>query len=577
MVKGVKELTKKILVIFLVVFFFAIGFISLTTINHLQGNARVINYTGIVRGATQRLIKQELNHTPNDELIQKLDEIITELAEGHGNNHLIILPDKKYQDLLKQLRNDWSEIKKEIIRYRGGADSQHLYDLSEKYFELADITVSAAEEYSEKSVSSAIRLLLCLNLIFILSASLFFLYSRKQKKVQAALERAENVNRVKSEFFSSMSHEIRTPMNGIIGMTAIAKMSVDDKDKLNDCLNKIELSAGYLMSLLNDVLDMSRIESGKVELCCETFELAHMAERLRAIFQQKADDAGIQFKVVSHDISISRVTGDELRITQILINIISNALKFTPSGGKVILDIRQTDLCSQKVSLEFIIKDTGIGMSEEFQKKIFQPFEQADACTTRKYGGTGLGMAISYNYIKLMQGDITLDSKPGEGSCFTVKLTLGLPDENVISRQSTDTLPSDSQLPASTNLTDVCVLLAEDNDLNAEISMTFLEHNGIRTDLAKNGKEALEKFSSSRDHEYTLILMDIQMPEMDGLQATRSIRSLNRQDASSVPIIGLSANAFTDDIAKARKSGMNGYLSKPVDMTKLFQMLRQYL
>lgn len=577
MIKDVKNFVKKVLVIFLVIFFFVISFISLTTIKHLQGNARVINYTGIVRGATQRLIKQELNQAPNDKLIARLDDITTELAEGRGKNNLIVLPDDKYQNLLRQLRTTWSAIKKEIIRNREGTDSQRLYKLSEEYFELADVTVSAAEEYSERAVNSAMRLLVCLNLAFVLSAGLFFFYSRRQKKVQAALERAENINRVKNEFFSNMSHEIRTPMNGIIGMTAIAKMSIDDKSKLNDCLNKIELSADYLMSLLNDVLDMSRIESGKVELCSEIFELAHIIERLSAIFQQKAADAGIQFQMITRNVSVSSVIGDELRITQIMINIISNALKFTPAGGKVTFEIRQTDIRPQNVSLDFIISDTGIGMSEEFQARIFQPFEQADACTTRKYGGTGLGMAISYNYVNLMNGDISLRSRPGEGSCFTVKLTLDLPDEKEISQLS---LHSESVNPQTINeidFTSVHVLLAEDNELNAEISTTFLEHSGIKTDLAKNGEEALEKFASSDINEYTMILMDIQMPIMDGLESARSIRSLERQDASSIPIIGLSANAFTDDIIKAKESGMNGYLSKPVDMVKLLNLVRQYL
>lgn len=576
--KHIKKLSGKLLVFLLAVFFLTISFISLNTIKHLQGNARVINYTGIVRGATQRLIKQELNHNPNDELISRLDKIITELSTGEGSHNLVVLPDTRYQNQMKKMQAAWTEMKKEIINNRTSKDSQVLYEMSESYFELADTTVSAAEEYAENSVHNAIWLLICLNVIFILATALFFAYSRWQRKFHIALEKAENANRVKSDFFSRMSHEIRTPMNGIIGMTQIARISIDDKNKLTDCLNKIELSADYLMSLINDILDMSRIESGKVELTSEEFDLSEIIDRFHAMFQQKADSRDVHFDIHTQDVSVSTVIGDELRLSQVIINILSNALKFTPAGGQVTLEIRQTNITPQNVSFEFIITDNGIGMNEEFQSRIFHPFEQAEANTVRQYGGTGLGMAISYNYIQMMGGDISVQSKLGEGSKFTVQLTLGRPlNQHTAKVRSTDSLSLKAQELDHFHLTDVLILLAEDNDLNAEIATAFLENSGAKVILTRNGLEALHTFSDSAVHEFHLILMDIQMPVMDGLEASRRIRALDRADASSIPIIGLSANAFTDDIEKALENGMSGYLSKPIDMAKLLNTIEQYL
>lgn len=572
--KNRKNFSDKILVVILIIFFLMISFLSLNTINHLQGNARVINYTGIVRGATQRLIKQELNGIPNDKLITRLDKIIAELSGDGGENNLIVLPDERYQNLISEMKKSWGDIKAEIKRTRENPYKNRLYEMSESYFELADITVSAAEEYSENAVSNATRLLACLNIIFIASSALFYIYSRRQRKSMRALEQAENDSRMKSDFFSRMSHEIRTPMNGIIGMTEIAKISVDDREKLIDCLDKIELSADYLTSLLNDILDMSRIESGKVDLCNEEFDLTIIIERIRALFTQKAAADDIHFCIDTNELSNTSVIGDELRLSQVIINIISNALKFTPAEGTVTFEIRETGADNQEVSFDFIITDTGIGMSDEFKERIFKPFEQAEANTARQYGGTGLGMSISYNYVKMMGGNITIQSKEGHGSCFTVHLTLKRPDvvKEVSAAEITSTAP-DNHIA---DLSGLYILLAEDNKLNSEIVATFLENNGAQVDLTWNGREALEKFSSSKEKKYHLILMDNQMPDMNGLQACSGIRTCGHPDARTIPIIGLSANSFSDDIEKALQSGMNDYLSKPIDTAKLLKTIHQY-
>ena len=318
--------------------------LSLATIVRMQGNARVVNYTGIVRGATQRLVKQELNGSINDTLIRRLDGILEELSFGEGENGLIVLPDAEYQDILAQMRESWTELKVVIQSVRQNGDRQRLFDLSEDYFELADKTVSVAETYSERSVGKATVLLLWLNGGFVLLVVLFWLYGWRQKKTQAALDMAKHASQAKSEFLSRMSHEIRTPMNGIIGMTEIARMSVDDQGQLLDCLDKIEQSSQYLTSLINDILDMSRIESGKIELEQRAFSLPDLLNQIYDMLRQKAEDGGVEFLVKMDGLSVKTVIGDRLRMSQVLINLVSNALKFTPEGGTVVLEARQTTL-----------------------------------------------------------------------------------------------------------------------------------------------------------------------------------------------------------------------------------------
>lgn len=561
-------------VLLLILIFCVINIISFFTIIHMQGNARVINYAGIVRGATQRLVKQEMNDLPNDELIHYLDNIISELSTGKGEYGLIVLPDNKYQSLLDELSKEWIEIKEEIESIRQGEDKQRLFHKSEDYFILANNMVSYAENYSEKRVGNAKGMLICLNLGFIILSVVFGIYEHSQKKIQQALKVSEKASQAKSEFLSSMSHEIRTPMNAIIGMTAIAQMSIDDKDKVADCLGKIDLSSNYLLTLINDILDMSRIESGKIELENKAFELNKTLECIYIMFKQKAEKENIEFCIEQDNLSVKTVMGDELRISQILINIISNALKFTPLGGKVIVEVCEKAVDAKNVTLEFTITDTGIGISKEFQSKLFKPFEQEQAMTSRKYGGTGLGLAISYNFVKMMGGELTVDSKPNEGSTFKVCLTLEyLEGEMAALEKKVDNSLLETIEQSSYNFTDVHILLAEDNPINSEIIVFFLENNGISVDAVFDGKEVVDKFENSPQNYYNIILMDIQMPVCNGLEATQKIRNLNRSDAKKVQIIGLSANAFLEDINKAKKSGIDEYLTKPVNMEKLMHMI----
>ncbi|MCJ7837141.1 ATP-binding protein [Cuneatibacter sp. NSJ-177] len=566
--KPVESLFHRFIPGLLLAAFVLLSMASLLSIQRLQGDARTINYAGIVRGATQRLIKQEMNAAENDELIGTLDGILTGLSAGGGEYQLTVLRSPEFQSDLSEMEKSWTRIKEEIYQVRGGADTRTLYELSESYFSLTNQAVSAAEAYSEKKVLSSTRWISLLNGVFVLVAVLFGIYQSRQKKVYQELVIAERASREKSRFLSQMSHEIRTPMNGIIGMTQIAKESINNTEKLEECLGKIQLSSDYLLSLINDILDMSRIENGKIELYHTAFDLRSFAERLSTMFTQKAADAGLSFSVTTGNITAPAVVGDELRLTQIVVNLISNALKFTPEGGEILVALRQERQEDDFCRLTIEVRDTGIGMTEEFLKKIFEPFEQADSSISHKYGGTGLGLAISHNLIQLMGGQISVQSKEGEGTCFQVGLRLPVTDSNV-----PEIAPS-ARIQSEERLDGYRILLAEDNAINSEIATSLLAIKGAKVDPVWDGKEALEQFAQSTPGAYQVVLMDIQMPVMNGLEACRKIRSCGHAQAKTIPIIGLSANAFQQDAGEAMDSGMNGYVSKPFDLKELVHAIR---
>ncbi len=380
-------------------------------------------------------------------------------------------------------------------------------------------------------------------------------------------QRYDSANRAKSDFLSRMSHEIRTPMNAIIGMTYIAQTHIDNAEKVAEDLSKISQSSHYLLGLINDILDMSRIESGKLTLESAVFDLNDMIENITTLIGAQAQTKDITFHT---DISLScpYVTGDSLHLNQVLINLLGNAIKFTPERGSVKLIIHQ----EPDGQIFFSVRDTGIGVSPQNQSRIFQSFEQAEGSTTRKYGGTGLGLAISSRLVQLMGGSLSLNSEPGKGSDFYFTITL--PIDMQQGQSIRQTKPGTHTISSAKGLH---ILLVEDNDLNIEIAQTILETAGAVVDLAHNGQEAVDIFLTSPPDLYDLILMDIQMPVMDGLEATRVIRRSDHPRAAAIPIIAMTANAFDEDMKKSVESGMNGHLSKPIDIDVFFQTISGFV
>ncbi|WP_195269836.1 response regulator [Eubacterium sp. 1001713B170207_170306_E7] len=522
----------------------------------------------------------------------------------------------------------------------------------------------------------------------------------KEKKISKALEKAD---RAKNEFLSRMSHEIRTPMNAIIGLTTISAAHIDDRARLEDCLTKIGISSRHLLSIINDVLDMSKISDGKISINNEPFELRQLLLNLSAVCAANCEQQRQKFDMRLSNVENEILMGDRMRLQQILLNLLSNAEKFTPAGGSIRLWVEQTPKSEHQVVMRFTVEDTGIGMKKEFLERIFVPFEQEDQSMTRQQNGTGLGMSITKNLVELMGGTIEVESEYGEGSRFTVEIPMSLPqqrkpekpkedvahlkvlivddDEGTCehaalllermgiagqwvlegaeavrlietSHQSGDDfdvcfidwkMPRmdglettrqirkllgpdvliiiitaydlgavetearkaganallskpffqsalyDALLTAS-NLRVIpeapaeaeqplCghVLLCEDNALNTEIAVYLLEEAGMTVECAGNGQIGLEKFESAAPGAYDAILMDISMPVMDGLQATRAIRSLKHPDAGTIPIIAMTANAYDEDKKKSLDAGMNAHLSKPIEPAVLYKMLRQYL
>ena len=395
--------------------------------------------------------------------------------------------------------------------------------------------------------------------------------SLEQKNValQLAVQRETKANLAKREFLFNMSHDIRTPMNAIIGFTALAQTHIDDRGQVEDYLKKISVSSQHLLSLINDVLDMSRIESGKVTLEAKPVHLPELVHELRDIIQAVVSKKDLSLTLDTVGVENEDVIADPLRLEQILINVLANAVKFTPDGGQIGLWIVQKDTApAGYADFEFHIKDNGIGMSEEFQKHIFEQFARERTSTVSKIQGTGLGMAITKSLVDMMGGRITVKSEQGKGSEFTISLRFP------IGEAKTGQTPPAAKASAFTGKK---LLVVEDNELNLEIASTLLKEAGFAVDTAENGKIAVEKVEAASADRYDLILMDIQMPEMDGYEATRRIRALPDAKKAALPIVAMTANAFEDDRKNALHAGMNGHIAKPLDIQKLFQVLSELL
>lgn len=585
----------------------------------------------------------------------------------------------------------------------------------QKVIDSADRRVLIIQESTEEKAEAAILYAAVIGLLMIVIV--IYAYKlrneylindelkRQQKILQDALLVAQKANDAKRDFLSRMSHEIRTPMNAIIGMSAIAFNYLDDKKRTADCLSKITFSSKHLLMLLNDVLDMSKIENGKLNIRQELFDLKNLVTSLADINYGLATAKGLSFEIVISGFKDELLLGDSMRVNQILLNLLSNAIKFTPKGGSVRLEIRMLRSASDKIWLRFIVKDSGIGMKKEFLEHLYEPFEQADNRIARKYGGTGLGMAITKNLVAIMDGTIEVESQEGAGTTFMVDLPFGVskvdkktaaemeemrvlvvdddndtcehavvllkgmgvnvdwalngfeaiekvrsaceddgrcydvcfidwcmpeldgietarrmrryvgPDVLIIIISAYDWSGIEEQAKAAgvnafiakpffaSNLYNTLltvsrkpelgfsavgnketydfggkkVLLVEDNELNMEIASELLKFVNLQVEHAENGKVAVDIFRNSKEKEYALIFMDIQMPLMNGYDAARCIRSSEHPAAGTIPIIAMTANAFNDDVQAAFDAGMNGHLAKPIDVEVLYKTIARYI
>ena len=403
-------------------------------------------------------------------------------------------------------------------------------------------------------------------------ASPFMVYCQQMNGIfnnMNALERVRRAGEAKTVFMANLSHEIRTPMNAIIGMTQVAKRA-HPAPEVKRALDQIEVSSDHLLGLINDVLDIAKIEEGKITLEDAPFDLAVVLDGLIGGQRQIAADKGLDLHATYRGFEKTRFRGDSVRLAQVLINLVSNAIKFTKTGGEVAVTAEEVSRDGDKALIRFSVTDNGIGISLGAQQRIFSPFEQADNSISRRYGGTGLGLAISQRIVDLMGGKIQLASREDEGSCFQFSVWFAVDDAELAPQGGDETEP----LP---DLGGYRALVVDDIPINREIIAALLDGSGLAIDFAENGEKALAMVADSELWFYDLVLMDVQMPVMDGYTATREIRGLQRADAPSLAILAMTANAFKDDVEKSLEAGMDGHVPKPVEYHVLLRNIRQAL
>lgn len=424
-----------------------------------------------------------------------------------------------------------------------------------------------------------------------------------EQELADALAVAREANEARSNFLAHMSHEVRTPMNAIIGMTTIAINKIGDRGKTLDCLYKISDSSRHLLGLINDVLDMAEIYGGKLIIEHQTFSLRKCVEDAGFLIRQKAAEHEQRFDIQIYDADSGKFVGDARRIMQILLKLLSNAVKFTPARGRISLVVEVGKRVGHTAIVSFVVSDNGIGMSSEFLERLYEPFEQAKRPGLTGRRGGGLGLAIVFNLVILLGGTIDVQTEEDRGTSFTVELPLEIagpnartiksgqsparmvamqgeaPDETAISGRN-GAKEEDGEMAESApepKFAGKRVLLVEDNEFNREIAQEFLEMVGVDVEHAENGEAGVKKFAETEPGYYDLVLMDIQMPVMDGYEATREIRKLARTDAATVPILAMTANSFDEDVANAREAGMNDHIGKPIDVAALFAALDKFL
>ena len=395
---------------------------------------------------------------------------------------------------------------------------------------------------------------------------------KKAKNITTeALQTAENANKAKTDFLSNMSHDIRTPMNAIIGMTSLIRHDAGNKAKVIEYADKIDISSQHLLGIINDVLDMSKIEAGKTVFKYTDFSILDFITELNTIFHSQIDEKNQTLTIIKENIRHEWVNGDQVHLMQIFSNLVSNAVKYTQEGGKIQFLVEE---CETKSSVyakyRFLVSDNGMGMSADFKDTIFDAFTRAESSMTNKIQGTGLGMAITKNLVEAMGGTIDVESELSQGSCFEVLIDLRIAEDRFVSSAE----QAEKDEPAGNVLKEMRFLCAEDNELNAEILMELLKIEGAECTICENGKRVLEAFEQSAPGDYDMILMDVQMPVMNGYEATKAIRRSSHELAKTIPIIAMTANAFSEDIQHSLAAGMNAHVSKPVEMKVLEKTIR---
>ena len=399
--------------------------------------------------------------------------------------------------------------------------------------------------------------------------------NKKLKKAKdittEALQTAENANKAKTDFLSNMSHDIRTPMNAIIGMTSLIRHDAGNKAKVIEYADKIDISSQHLLGIINDVLDMSKIEAGKTVFKYTDFSILDFITELNTIFHSQIDEKNQTLTIIKENIRHEWVNGDQVHLMQIFSNLVSNAVKYTQEGGKIQFLVEECETKSPVYAkYRFLVSDNGMGMSADFKDTIFDAFTRAESSMTNKIQGTGLGMAITKNLVEAMGGTIDVESELGQGSCFEVLIDLRIAEDRFVSSAE----QAEKDEPAGNVLKGMRFLCAEDNELNAEILMELLKIEGAECTICENGKRVLEAFEQSAPGDYDMILMDVQMPVMNGYEATKAIRRSSHELAKTIPIIAMTANAFSEDIQHSLAAGMNAHVSKPIEMKVLEKTIR---
>ena len=459
-----------------------------------------------------------------------------------------------------------------LMRYKDskGQDCYFYYSSFGKDADIDILGFIPVRDTETEAIDWSIILLICGTLLLLVVIDGLHILSIN-RELQRTAELAEKANVAKTQFLSSMSHDIRTPMNAVIGMTEIAKQHLTEPDYVKDCLEKVSLAGNHLLTLINDILDISKVESGKMTLNPTPFSLRESVEEMTAIVRQSAEQGQLAFTVQVHDVSQDILVADPLRLRQILLNLLTNAVKYTEPGGHVRLDVSEKTIAGQtdRIKVQFIIADDGIGMSDEFQKTMYTSFSRATDSRINKIQGSGLGLAIAHEMTELMGGQIQCESALGKGTTFRVQFEL--PTAECLPAQPAP--HNDADAPGE--LAGMRVLAAEDNDLNWEIIHTMLEEYGIESDRAEDGQRCLDILHDPAAPQYDMVLMDVQMPVLDGREATRRLRADADPALRELPVVAMTADAFAEDIAACREAGMDGHISKPVDIKQVLHTLQQ--